>query len=122
MERAPSPAASAKGSWAIWIGSVLAASTIAVATRLGVEVSRLEYETYGLKELPRPTNLALTAASNLWVAVLLSALLGIWPLRVSRRLLLAWSIVTMLAIIVAAALIAKGLALPLEAAAPAPTK
>src|SRR5262245_26165671 len=113
---------SRRGSWVIWIGTVVAASSIAVATRIGVEVSRLQYETAGLNELPSLTRFALTMASNLWVAVLVSAAAGIWAARDGRRRTLGWSMVSMLLFIIAAALIAKGLALPFELADPTPLK
>ncbi len=98
----------------IWIGTVLAPSSIAIAMRIGVDVSRLQYEMAGAQDLPRGTTLALTVASNLWMAVLLSAGVGIWAVRDGRRCTLVWSIVSMLAIIGAVALIAQGLALPLD--------
>ena len=64
----------------------------------------------------------MTLASNLWVGVLVAAAVGIWAVRGSRRRTLIWSIVSMLLIVVAAALIAKGLSVPLEATDPAPLK
>jgi hypothetical protein len=103
---------SRKGSWLLWTGTVVAMATLAFAMRLGAEAARMQAEILAQGEKPAGPKTAWTAASFLWIAVLVAAAAGIPAVRTSRRATLMWSMLTMLAILGATGLIAVGLTAP----------
>jgi hypothetical protein len=109
----PSPAAGSRTwNWALWAATQVVGWSLAVGARLCAESARLEYARSGIESLPRGTEAACSLASSLWVAVLLLAAVGGWAARRSRQATLVWSLATMTALILAAALITSGLSLP----------
>ena len=101
-----------KGSWLLWVGTVAAAATLAVANRLGTEAARMQAEILGQGQAPAGPQTSRTVASFLWVAVLIAAAAGIPAVRSSRRATLMWSILTMLALLGATSLILFSLTSP----------
>jgi len=114
MDVASSAPGSARWLWVLWAATVLVGLSLAAAMKLCADVARMEFERNGITALPNGTVIACAAGSFLWVAVLPLAAAGVWATRRGWRASLVWSLATAMTMILAAALITSGLALPFQ--------